>query len=108
MIARSWRGETRKETAAAYVRHLEENVLPELRAIEGHRGAYVLKRPKGEGLELVVLTLWDSLEAVKAFAGPSPERAVVPPEARALLSRFDERVEHFEVVLSPAASGQRR
>lgn len=69
-----------------------------VRAIEGHRGEYLLRREVDDGVELVVLTLWDSMEAVRRFAGPEPDTAVVEPEARALLTSFDEYVTHFEVV----------
>ena len=84
-----------------YLAHLESAVLPELRHIDGHRGAYVLR----DGHEFQVVTLWDSMEAVRGFAGDDPEAAVVPPEARALLARFDERVRHFEIVQASVDSG---
>jgi heme-degrading monooxygenase HmoA len=74
---------------------------PGHRRIEGCRGAYVLRRDLAGDVELVTLTLFDSLEAVRAFAGDDHEAAVVPEQARRLLSRFDERSAHYELVLAP-------
>lgn len=101
MIARSWRGTTRPEKADAYVRHLRESIFPAIRSIEGHRGAYILRRDRDGLVEFLVLTLWSSMAAIERFAGKDKERAVVPPEARDLLESFDPSVEHFEVVTSP-------
>ena len=98
MIARTWRGETIPANAERYVRFLTENVFPSLKAINGHRGAYVLRRDAGEIIEFMVVTLWDSMQAIREFAGQNPEAAVVEPEARALLTDFDAHVRHFEVV----------
>jgi heme-degrading monooxygenase HmoA len=98
VIGRLWRGTARKENSDAYVAHLERETLPGLPAIEGHLGAYVLRREVGDEVEFVVFTLWDSLDAVRAFAGDDYETAVVPPEARRLLSSFEENVAHYEIV----------
>jgi heme-degrading monooxygenase HmoA len=72
-------------------------VLPELQAIEGFRGATLLRREDGAEIEFLVLTRWASLEAIRAFAGDDIERAVVEPEAVAVLVSFDDRVRHYEV-----------
>jgi heme-degrading monooxygenase HmoA len=98
MIARAWRGKAPFETANDYVRHLEVRVFPELRKIDGHRGAYILRRDLDDGVEFAILTIWESMDAIRKFAGKDPERAVVPPEARTLLSEFDSTVKHYEVV----------
>jgi uncharacterized protein len=98
MILRMWRARSRAEKTGEYVQHAIKKVLPALRAIEGHRGAYLLRRAVDGAVELVVLTLWESMAAVRRFAGAEPEKAVVEPEARAILSGFDEFVTHFEVV----------
>jgi heme-degrading monooxygenase HmoA len=87
------------ENADGYVKHFRESVLPQLRRIDGHQGAYVLKKPLGEEFEILVMTLWESMDAVRAFAGEDLTVAVVGEEAKALLSRFDSTVEHYEVVL---------
>ncbi|MFI4988800.1 MAG: antibiotic biosynthesis monooxygenase family protein, partial [Alphaproteobacteria bacterium] len=69
MIVRIWRGTARGENAEAYFRHVTETVFPSLTALDGHRGAYLLRRETAGGSEFLALTLWDSLAAIKAFAG---------------------------------------
>ena len=98
MILRMWRARATVENAGHYVEHATKTVFPALHAIDGHRGAYLLRRPVDRGVEIVVLTLWESMEAVREFAGPHPEKAVVEPQARAVLSSFDEFVTHFDVL----------
>jgi heme-degrading monooxygenase HmoA len=99
MIARLWRGWTTPENADAYLEHLRRATLPEIGEIDGHCGAYVLRRDTGDAIEFIVLTLWDSLEAVRAFAGQDDDIAVVPSEAQKLLTRFEKRVLHYQVAL---------
>ena len=94
MIARTWSGTALPEREDDYLAHLENVVLPEIARIQGFRGAYVLRRER----KFQVITLWESMDAVREFARDDPDRAVVPPEARAVLSDFDEQVQHFEVV----------
>jgi len=101
LILRMWRARTTVEKSGDYIEHATEKVFPALRAIEGHRGAYLLQRAVDGAIEFVVLTLWGSMEAVGRFAGVKPEKAVVEPEARAVLTAFDESVTHFEVVHRP-------
>src|SRR3984885_1384243 len=101
MILRMWKARSTVEKAGEYIQHARGRVFPALRAIAGHRGAYLLRRAVDGGVELVVLTLWESMEAVCKFAGLKPEKAVVEPEARAVLSDFDETVKHFEIVHRP-------
>ena len=100
MIARLWRGRATSAKADAYVRHFTQNVSPHLAAIDGHRGAYLLKRVDGDRVEFLAVTLWDSIEVIKRFAGENPNVAVVEPEAQAALSSFDDFVTHYEVVAS--------
>ena len=97
-----WRARSTASGAADYVRHATTKVLPKIRAIEGHRGDYLLRREVEDGTELVVLTLWESMEAVRRFAGPDQDKAVVEPEAQAVLTSFHDYVTHFEVVDSMA------
>jgi hypothetical protein len=97
MIARYWRGWTEPQNADAYERLLRETVLPGLQALEGYRGGYVLRRDAAPEVEFVVLNLFESLEAVKRFAGPECEMAVFEPEARALLCRIEPMAVHYEV-----------
>ena len=104
MIARSWSAEASPEGADEYIRHFRRKVLPVIASIEGHRGAYVLRRHRGEATEILIVTLWESMEAVRKFAGDDPDVAVVTSEARAILARFDEQVAHYEVILTPQSS----
>lgn len=101
MIARIWHGWTTPANADAYETLLRSEVLPGISRIDGARGAYVLRDPLENEVEFVTITLWDSLDAVRAFAGDDYEVAVVPPPARRLLSRFDERSRHYETVIEP-------
>jgi len=97
MIARLWRGVADASKADAYQRHAMATVFPALRDIPGHRGAYLLRRVTGERTEFLAVTLWDSIDAIHAFAGAAAERAVVEPEARAVLAEFDDVARHYEV-----------
>ena len=94
-----WWGRTNPGDERDYLDYLENTVLPEIRAIEGSRGARVLCPTDGGGRDFTVLTFWADLDAVKAFAGPSPDTAVVPEHAQALLADYDRLVQHYEVVL---------
>jgi hypothetical protein len=104
-IARLWRGITRADAAAAYVEHLQSATFPQLRQIPGYRGAWLMRRVVPQGVEFLVMSLWDSLDAIERFAGPQPETAVVPPAARALMVEYDERVQHFELINAPFSDG---
>lgn len=100
MIARLWRGVADTASgAAAYEHHLTTKVLPALDAISGYGGSRVLKRTSERGeIEFLVMTLWDSIDAIRKFAGDDPESAVVEPEAREALSSFDDFARHYEVL----------
>jgi heme-degrading monooxygenase HmoA len=74
-------GRSTPEKSGEYVQHATSRVCPTLRAIAAHRGAYLLRRAVGGAVELVVLTIWESMESVRKFAGDEPEQAVVEPEA---------------------------
>jgi hypothetical protein len=100
MIARLWSARTTRARAAAYADHLRQQVLPTAREVGGYAGAMLLEREDSPGVEILVLTLWQSPDAISGFAGADTERAVVQEEAAALLSQFDERVRHYELVFS--------
>ena len=100
MILRLWRGRAVAHQAADYRTHLTQVVWPRLQAIEGFVDARLAERERGGGVEFLVITSWSSWEAIRAFAGDEPERAVVEPEARRVLTDFDEHVDHFEVSAS--------
>jgi uncharacterized protein YciI/heme-degrading monooxygenase HmoA len=99
-ILRLWTARTTADKFDRYVEHATNHVVPALEVIAGHRGTLLLRRPSGTEIEIIVLTLWDSMEAVRRFAGPEAEKAVVEPPARAVLTSFDEIVKHYEVVRS--------
>ena len=102
MIARLWHGWTTRENAAAYEALLRSEVLPGIHRIPGYHGAYLLRRDADAEVEFVTLTLFESWEAVRAFAGDELEAAVVPPAARKLLARFDARSVHYDILQTPA------
>jgi heme-degrading monooxygenase HmoA len=77
---------------------LKPELLPGLRSVKGFRGSYLLRRPHGSEIEFITIILWDSLDDIRAVAGEDYERAVIPPERRQYLSRYDERASHYEVV----------
>lgn len=99
MISRIWHGWTTPANADAYQKLLTEEILPGIHRVPGHRGATLLRRDGGNEVEFITITVFDSMEAVRAFAGADYEVAVVPPEARKLLSHFDERAVHYQQVL---------
>lgn len=98
MIARLWRGETRAEDADAYLAYLQETGLPAYVATPGNRGVRVLRRLRGDRAEFLLVSSWDSLDAIRAFAGPDVETAVYYPEDDAFLLGREPTVAHFEVV----------
>jgi heme-degrading monooxygenase HmoA len=108
IVVRMWRGRERKDKAGAYRRHLEGSVFPRLRKMPGFLGASLLQRNEGGEAEVLVMTKWASMAAVEAFSGPDLERAVVEPEARAVLASFDEIVTHHEVVSELVAGAPAR
>ena len=99
MICRIWHGWTTSSNADAYERLFRAEILQRIagRGIPGYRGIELLRRPSGHLMEFVTLMWFDTTEAVRAFAGNDYEMAVVPPEARALLEKFDNRSAHYEV-----------
>ncbi len=105
MIARVWSARTTAGQLPVYLEHLRSSVLPQLQALDGYGGVTVLDRPLSEGIELVVITYWRSIDAIRGFAGPDVEKAVVAKEATAMLSHFDERVRHFVVAYNDGNAG---
>jgi heme-degrading monooxygenase HmoA len=105
MIARIWRGATRAGDAEAYVAYLEETGLKEYRATPGNAGAWVLWRTVGDRAEIVTLSLWPDMDAVRGFAGDDVERAVFYPEDDRFLVERALTAEHYEAVGAGGASG---
>jgi len=98
MIARIWRGWTSRDDAKAYVRYMEETGAPDSLGTPGNRGFSVLHRPDGDREEFLTISLWDSLDAIRAFAGDDVERAVFYPEDDRYLVDRELTVSHFEYV----------
>ena len=103
MIERVWRGWISAEKADAYQRFLGDTFLPSAHALPGYRGARVLRRDTGSEVEFMVITHFDSLDAIRAFAGEDIAQAHIAPEARALLDRWEERVAHYEIAFDDVA-----
>ena len=98
MLARTWRGATRVEDAERYLDYLRKTGLAEYARIPGHRRTLTLRRTDGDRAEFLIVSLWDSMDAVRRFAGESPERAVFYPEDERFLVARDEQVTHYEVL----------
>ena len=98
MIARSWDGLTTAEQADAYADYIRRTGVKDLVATTGNRGVYVLRRREGDVARFRVLSLWDSMDGIRRFAGDEPERARYYPEDERFLEALDPHVSHFEVV----------
>ena len=83
--------------------HLKAELLPGITKVAGYKGSYLLRRRCGKEIEFITVMLWDSLEALREFPGRDYEQAIVPVERRKLLSHYDERSAHYEILLHPAA-----
>jgi heme-degrading monooxygenase HmoA len=104
MIARVWRATASPEKAATYQRHFAAKVAPHLRTIAGYEGASSLRRESDGSVELLAVTLWESIDSIRAFAGPDPAVAVVDPEAQALLTTFERIAHNYEVAYTEERS----
>ena len=99
MISRTWHGWTTLADADSYESLLKSEIFIGIqnRRIPGYRGIQLLRRTLRDEMEFVTVMWFDSIDAVRAFAGEDYEVAVVPPKARQLLKRFDARSQHYEV-----------
>src|SRR5438876_659528 len=106
MISRVWHGWTTPANADTYEALLKQEIFPSIdsRQIAGYRGIQLLHRDLADEVEFVTIMWFDSLAAVRAFAGEEYEVAVVPPKARAVLARFDTRSQHYDVRVDRAAN----
>ncbi len=105
MIARVWRGWTRSRDAAAYADYIMRTGIAAYRATPGNRGAWILQREAGDRTEMVTLSLWDSLDAVAAFAGTDVSTAVFYPEDDRYLVERDLTVTHYDVTAASPDGG---
>jgi heme-degrading monooxygenase HmoA len=97
MIARIWRGITLKEKADDYLAYLHETGLKDYASTAGNRGVTILRRDQGEHCEIMLISLWDSMDAVRAFAGENPDRSVYYPEDDQYLLQMEPLVRHYDV-----------
>ncbi len=97
MIARVWRGITLKDRADDYLAYLNETGLKEYAKIAGSRGVTILRREQGEHCEIMLISLWESMDAVRAFAGENPDRSVYYPQDDQYLLQMEPLVRHYDV-----------
>ena len=107
MITRIWHGWTTQANAPAYEKLLLTEIFPGIagRGVPGYRGISLGRRDVGNEVEFATIMWFDSIHAVRAFAGENYETAVVPPKARAVLKRFDDFSVHYETVVEPTLEG---
>lgn len=97
MISRHWKGIAKPGRAEAYIDHLKSDTFPKLASIPGFLSASILSRAVDAGTEFQIVTVWESLDAIRSFAGPKADVAVVPAVVQALMSSYDSHVVHYEV-----------
>lgn len=97
MIARLWSARATTPQSTLYLEHFWQSVVPSLRKFDGYLSASVLVRPYRDSVEILVVTIWQSLRAIDSFAGSDRDTAVVASDAAALLTDYDRRVRHYEV-----------
>jgi heme-degrading monooxygenase HmoA len=102
MIARTWRGVTQAKDADTYLEYLNRTGLAEYRKIDGNRGVLALRRIADDRAEFLILSLWESKDAIRQFAGDDIEKAVYYPEDEKFLVEQQDRVNHYEVVFDAA------
>jgi heme-degrading monooxygenase HmoA len=98
MISRQWAGVARPAEADRYVTHLRQETFPKLSQIAGFHSAAILRRNVANGVEFRIVTTWESLDAIRKFAGDNPEVAVVPDAVQAMMVTYERTVAHYEVV----------
>lgn len=98
MIARVWRGYTKPEDADSDEAMLKPELLPGISNKKGYKSSYLLRREDANEVEFLTVMLWDSIDSIRAAAGPDYETAIIPDERRKLLSRHDAKSSHYEIV----------
>jgi len=98
MIARMWHGRVPTSKAQAYRAFLNERAIPDYQSVEGNISTFILEREEGEVTHFIIMTYWESLGAIKSFAGDDAELAKYYPEDKDFLLEFEPRVAHYEVV----------
>lgn len=97
MVARVWHGFTNPDHADAYESMLKPELLPGIGKVKGYQGSYLLRRKNGAEVEFITIMLFDSIDSIRAVAGPDYETAVIPEERRKHLAHFDAKAAHFEI-----------
>ena len=103
MIARVWKGTTRADRADAYLEYLKRTGLDHCRRTPGNRGVSILRSVTDGRATFVFTSRWDSWDAIRAFAGSEPSKAVYYPEDREFLLSLEPNVEHFDVLVDETA-----
>lgn len=101
MIARTWHGVTPAAKADEYMEFLNRTGVPDYKATEGNRGVYVLRRIDGDKAHFLLVSLWESYDAIRRFAGDDIEKAVYYPEDPSFLLELEPTVTHYEVLVQP-------
>ena len=99
MIERHWKGIAKREKANDYIAHLQNDTFKKLGTIHGFVSATILKRELKDAVEFLIITKWETLEAIKQFAGAEVDAAVVPKLVQDMMLKYDNNVSHYEVVL---------
>ena len=98
MIVRMWHGRVPTSKAKAYREFTNSRAIPDYQSVPGNRSVHLLERQEGEITHFITLTFWDSLDAIRGFAGEDVERAKYYPEDSDFLLEFEPKVVHYEVV----------
>jgi len=100
MISRHWKGIAKPDEAENYINHLVSVIFPKLSTIPGFISASILQRAVDEGIEFLIITVWESIEAIREFAGENPDAAVVPPEVQTMMIEYEKVACHYEVEIN--------
>jgi heme-degrading monooxygenase HmoA len=104
MIARIWHGRTNATDADEYLDYLHRTGIPDYQATPGNQGVYVLSNTEGEVSDFILISLWESREAIKGFTGEDIEKASYYPEDESCLIEFEENVKHCDVLFSSVSN----
>lgn len=97
MISRQWKGIAKPSDAQRYIAHLRQDTFPTLATMAGFVSASILQRTVPTGEEFLIVTVWESLDAIKQFAGDEPEVAVVPAAVQAMMVEYEKVVRHYAI-----------
>ena len=98
MISRHWLGIAKKERAGEYILHLQNDTFKKIKNIEGYISSRILQREVKEGIEFLIITEWESIEAIRQFAGEQFNIAVVPELVKEIMIKYEHKVKHYSVL----------